>query len=326
MKNINKAFSSINEKIKRNKLSLATFAVFIILILIGDLLISPGFASTSNIRHLLMISVPYGVMGIGETFVILSGREDLDFSVGAIASMSVVLGVELTNVLSPFVGVLIVLAIGLAIGALNGAGVRIFGVPPLIMTFGTAAIAIGIGISYTAGNPTGRTPEFLSQLATGRLGSIPIILIVWAVLSVIAIYILHKTIYGRRLYAAGSNPQASYIAGISTTKIGILTYAISGIFAAFAGLLMLGRVGAAVSFRLGEGHTLWVIAAVVLGGTNFFGGEGGYIGTIGGTLALVVLRNLLSPLGIPQGGKTVISGIILVIILFLYARRGSLRE
>lgn len=326
MKNVNRILSSIEEKIKRNKLSFATFAMFIILIAIGELVISPGFASQNNLRHLLMISVPYGVMGIGETFVILSGREDLDFSVGAVASMSVVMGVELTNILSPLVGVLMVLVIGFAIGALNGTGVRIFGVPPLIMTFATASISIGVGIAYTSGNPTGRTPQFLSQIATGRLGGIPIIIITWIILSVIAIYILHKTIYGRCLYAAGSNPQASHIAGISTTKIGILTYALSGFFAAFAGLLMLGRVGAAVSFTLGEGHTLWVIAAVVLGGTNFFGGEGGYIGTIGGVLTLVILLNLLSPLGISEGGKTVISGIILVVILIFYARRGTLRD
>ncbi len=325
MKNGNKILSLIKEKIKRNKISSATFVIFFILIAVGDLIISPGFASTNNIRHLLMISVPYGVMGIGETFVILSGREDLDFSVGAIASMAVVLGVELTNILPPLLGVIIVLAIGFTIGVLNGVGVRIFGVPPLIMTFATAAIAIGIGISYTSGNPTGRTPIFLSRLATGRVWGIPIILITWAILSIIAIYVLHKTIYGRCLYAAGSNPKASQIAGISTNKIGILTYALSGLFAVFAGLLMLGRVGAAVSFRLGEGHTLWVIAAVVLGGTNFFGGEGGYIGTIGGTLTLVVLLNLLNPLGISEGGKTVISGIILIVILIFYARREALR-
>lgn len=317
---------TINEKFKRNKLPAATFLMYVVFLLIGEFVISPGFASKNNFRHLLMISVPFGVMGIGETFVILSGKEDLDFSIGAVASMALVLGAELSQVFYPLVAVLAVLMIGFAIGVLNGVGVRIFEVPPLIMTFATAAIAVGLGISYSGGDPSGRTPLFLNELSTGRIGGVPIIVIFWIMLSIIAIYVLHKTTYGRCLFASGSNFNASRIAGISINKIGILTYAISGFFAALAGLLMLGRVGSPVSFSLGEGHTLWVIAAVVLGGTNFFGGEGGYIGTIGGTLTLVVLLNLLSPLGIPEAGRNVISGIILVCILLFYARRGALRE
>ncbi len=321
----NEILSRIIEVIKENKLSLAPFLIFFVLIGVGEV-ISKGFASIGHLRFLFMITVPYGVMGIGQTFVILSGREDLDFSIGAMGSLAIVLGAQFFEIYSFSVGVILVLLIGIAFGILNGVGVRIFGVPPLVMTFGTAAVMVGTGIAYTKGNPAGNAAPLLRELAIGRIGGFPIIIIIWILLSILAIFILHKTTYGRCLYASGSNPEASRIAGISTNKIGIIAYALSGLFAAFAGLLMLGRVATPAQFHPAESLTLPVIAGVVLGGTNFFGGEGGYLGTIGGVLALVTLSRFLPRLGVPPAGKILFNGVILIVILLFYARRGSLRK
>lgn len=321
----NNILSRIVELIKRKKLSLAPFAIFFVLIGIGQI-ISPGFASIGHLRYVFMLTVPYGIMGIGETFVILSGKEDLDFSIGALGSLAVVLGAQLFEIYSFSVTMLIILSIGLAFGILNGVGVRIFGVPPLVMTFGTASVMLGTGIAYTQGNPGGTTGPLLRKMAIGEIGGFPIIIIIWIILSILAFFILHKTTYGRCLYASGSNPEASRVAGISTTKIGIIAYALSGLFAAFAGSLMLGRVESPAQFYLARELTLPVIAGVVLGGTNFFGGEGGYLGTIGGVLALVTLASFLPRLGVPSSGRIFMDGVILIIILLFYARRATLRK
>ncbi|MCD6536168.1 MAG: ABC transporter permease [Thaumarchaeota archaeon] len=264
-------------------------------------------------------------MGIGETLVILSGKEDLDLSIGAIASLAIVLGAQLLNNYPTWVVVILVIMIGLMFGMFNGIGVQIFNVPPLVMTYGTGLLTVGIGIAYTGGHPTGHASPLLKQMAVGRIGGIPISILIWIVFSIASIYLLHKTVYGRCLYACGSNAQAAYVAGIPINKIKIITYALSGGFAAFAGLLILGRVETPTWFNLAESYTLPIIAAVILGGTNFAGGEGGYIGTVGGILALVTLSCILPILRISEAGRSIVNGIVLLVILLFYAKRKPIR-
>ena len=317
--------SKIIDKLKEKKMALAPLGIFVVLLLVGQVA-APGFAAPGNILHLLVIAVPYGIMGIGETLVILSGTEDLDFSIGAHASLAIVLGASFLNYFSLPVVFLLVMLVGLVFGVVNGVGVRVAKVPPLIMTFGTAGMMYGTAIAYSGGATTGEATALLEKLAVGRIGGFPISIIIWILLTILAMYLLHKTIYGRALYASGSNPEAAYIGGVSNTKIGIVTYALSGAFAALAGMLILGRVGAPYDYRLAATYTLPVIAGVVLGGTNFFGGEGGYIGTIGGVLALTTLVSFLTTLQVSQAGRIFMNGVILAVILLFYARGSELRQ
>lgn len=303
---------------------LLPFVVFFVLLIIGEI-ISPGYISSGNIRHLIILSTTLGIMSIGQTFVILSGKEDLDLSVGAHASLAIVLAALLLQDYSHGVVILVVILIGLGFGVLNGVGVRIGGIPPLIMTFGTSLLLYGVGQACTKGMSVGMRTELLREIAMGDIAGFPICLMIWVGCVIVASYVLHRTIYGRCLYACGSNPEAARMSGISNTIVGTIAYAVSGALSAFAGILLLGRLTIPCGFRMAENYTLPSIAAVVLGGTNFFGGEGGHIGTIGGVIVLITLRTFFSIFNIPEAGRIMMDGAVLLIILTFYARREKLR-
>ena len=300
------------------------FGLFIILLIIGQLA-SPGFLSISYLAHLLTLAAPLGIMTLGQTFVILSGKEDLDFSCGANASLAIVLAALFLRDHGLGVVVLMILLIGAGFGILNGIGVRIVGVPPLIMTFGSAMLLYGVGQAVTRGMSIGTSSPLLTHIALGRIAGLPISFLIWIGLLALAAFVLRHTIYGRWLYAAGSNAYATHIAGISISRVGIVAYAISGALSALAGLLYLGRFAIPSGFKMAEGYTLPCIMAVILGGTSFSGGEGGVLGTVGSVLFLTSLDTFFSIFNIAQAWRIVLNGSLLVLILLFYTRRAKLR-
>lgn len=303
---------------------LLSFIIFLILLTVGEI-ISPGYFSLGHILHLLTLAAPLGILTIGQTFVILSGKEDLDFSTGACASLSIVLAALLLQKYNPGLVIGIIALVGIIAGLVNGIGVRIMYIPPLLMTFGSAMLLYGIGQAVTRGMSLGTASPLLTFIAVGRIIGIPISFLIWIGILVLSSAILHKIVYGRWLYASGSNPKAAHIAGISNTLVGILAYVISGLFSAFAGLLYLGRFTIPSGFRMAEIYTLPSIMAVILGGTNFSGGEGGLIGSIGAVLALTTLDSFFSIFNISQAWRNVLNGLFLIIILMFYARKGKIR-
>lgn len=303
---------------------LLSFIIFIILLTVGEI-ISPGYFSLGHILHLLTLAAPLGILTIGQTFVILSGKEDLDFSTGACASLSIVLGALLLQKYNLGLVIGIIALLGIIAGVVNGIGARIMYIPPLLMTFGSAMLLYGIGQAVTRGMSLGTASPLLTFIAVGRVAGIPISFLIWIGILVLSSAILHKSVYGRWLYASGSNPKAAHIAGISNTLVGILAYAISGLLSALAGLLYLGRFTIPSGFRMAEIYTLPSIMAVILGGTNFSGGEGGLIGSIGAVLALTTLDSFFSIFNISQAWRNVLNGLFLIIILLFYARRSKIR-
>lgn len=301
-----------------------SFFLFLALLMIGAIL-SPGYFSISHIVHLLTLAAPLGILTVGQTFVILSGKEDVDFSTGACASLSIVLTALVLQKYSLGIAVGIAALSGLVAGIINGIGVRIMKIPPLLMTFGSAMLLYGVGQAITRGMSLGTASPLLTFIAVGRIGGIPTAFLIWIGLIVISAAILHKSAYGRWLYASGSNPKAASIAGISNTFVGIVAYAISGLLSSIAGLLYLGRFTIPSGFRMAEVYTLPSIMAVILGGTSFSGGEGGFLGSIGGVLALTTLDSFFSIFNISQAWRNVLNGFLLVLILIFYARKSKIR-
>lgn len=321
---IKKTTSKIITRIKEHRTVLPSFATFFVLLLVGGI-VSPGYVSADNIIVLLILAAPLGIMSIGQTLVILSGSGDLDLSAGANASLAIVLAALLLQQYPLELVTPVVMLIGLGFGALNGVGTRIGNIPPLIMTFGTAGLLVGIGTASTKGMTKGMSTPLLEKIAIGRLAGIPVSVMIWTGLTIITIYLLNRTTYGRCLYASGANPVAAHLSGISNTIVGIVAYALSGASSAFAGLLWLGRLEIPSGFNLAGDYTLPCIAAVVLGGT-IWGGGGGYTGTIGGVLTFTILGSFFSIFDISIAGRIVMNGLTLIIILMFYARREKLRE
>lgn len=301
-----------------------SFFLFLALLIIGEI-VSPGYFSLGHIIHLLTLAAPLGILTVGQTFVILSGKEDVDFSTGACASLSIVLTALASQKYNLGISIGIAAFAGLIAGIVNGVGVRIMKIPPLLMTFGSAMLLYGVGQAITRGMSLGTASPLLTRIAVGRIGGIPIAFLIWIGLIVVSAAIAHKSAYGRWLYASGSNSTAAEVAGISNTFVGIIAYAISGLLSAIAGLLYLGRFTIPSGFRMAEVYTLPSIMAVILGGTSFAGGEGGFLGSIGGVLALTTLDSFFSIFNISQAWRNVLNGLLLVLILIFYARKSKIR-
>lgn len=297
-------------------------AVILLLLIIGRIL-SPGFLGMANIGNILATSTILALAGLGQTFVIIGGGEGIDLSVGALVSLGAILGGAFSNGMNsgllPAIGLLILL--GGFIGLLNGMGVQWIGVPPLVMTLGMASVVDGFALAYTNGQPTGGAPPLLLSIGTGHLiGDIRWLIPLGILIAIVGYLILNRSQYGHQLQLVGNNRQAARLSGLNIRHIIIASYVIGGIASILAGALLLGYAGSS-DLEIGNSYTLLSIAAVVIGGTKLTGGEGSYIGTVLGAIALIVLTNVLVAMRLPEGAREVLEGLALIAILVAYTRR-----
>jgi ribose transport system permease protein len=304
----------------KNKTTILVFGIMIAMFIISEI-ISPGFLQYSHLESVVRQAAFLGIVAIGQTFVILLGG--IDLSVAAVITLSNVVAAQMMDGKDQnvFVTVIAVLLIGLAAGGLNGLGIRFLKIPPLIMTLGFSSVIQGISLIYSKGAPKGATSPFIEFVSTGRIGgTISGIIVIWIVLSGAAILILRRSIYGRSIYILGTNPVAARYSGINITKITLLTYIISGVMSAITGLLLVGYTGTSY-LNVGDVYTMSSIAAVVIGGTAIVGGAGGYLGTIPGSLIMIVINSILTIVRIPESGRQITQGVIILLIVLLFERR-----
>lgn len=174
-------------------------------------------------------------------------------------------------------------------------------------------------------SPQGTAPNVILKLATGRIAGIPWAVLLWIVVSAVLIFVLKRTVYGRRLYAIGNNPRASYLSGVPVRRVLIVSYTAAGLFAGITGLLLTGYSNQSY-IRMGDAYVLPSIAAVVVGGTSILGGSGGYVGTIAGAIIITLLQNVLSIENRSQADQQILFGLIVLIMLFIYGREAKVRE
>jgi ribose transport system permease protein len=207
------------------------------------------------------------------------------------------------------------------IGLLNGLGIAIFRVHPLIMTLGTGLIGIGFLQVYQRGViATGSVvPPVLEWLGTGRSWGLPNALLLFLPFAALLLFAQSRFGFGRLLYAIGTNERAARLAGVRTWRVLLLLYVLSALIAGVTGLLYVGLIRAP-SLSLVDPLLLPSVAAAVIGGTSIFGGRGSYAGTILGALILTVLGTMLTLLQIPEGGRRVLFGAIILLVTALYVR------
>jgi ribose transport system permease protein len=294
--------------------------VLILVAFIGGIEIArPGTVSPTWISNMLMFAAPLGILAAGQTLVMLTGG--IDLSVASVATGSAYL--LATNAShGNFSAVLIGLTLGVAVGLLNGIGIALLRVQPLVMTLGTGLMTEGVMIVYgqnmIASEP--RVPEFIQTLGSGKMAAIiPVNLFLWAPIAVIMIAGLLRSGFGRLVYAVGDNREACQLAGIRVWKVLLLDYVLCGILAAIAGLVLVGSTNAA-DLSLAETYLLPSVAAVIIGGTSIFGGRGGYSGSIVGALILTVLTSVLTLLDFPEPMKQILYGAIILLLAATYAR------
>lgn len=298
----------------------AVLSVVLIALVLATSVIEPSYMSVSGIRNTVLLAAPLGIMAGAQTILMLTGG--IDLSVGMIATGAAYVAAN-QSPNGAAVAIALGLLVGVAVGTVNGVGVGVFRVNPIIMTLAMNAILIGLftALSFTVLQGSTTVHEFISTLGGGSFfgNRIPYNALVWLVVSVLIIYGLRRTGYGRLLYAVGDNSVAVRLAGVRIWQVHIVAYAIAGLLAALAGILLAGRTGA-VDLQLAVNFLLPSVAAAVIGGTSIFGGIGTYSGTILGALILGVLATMLTFLDAGQAIQNIVYGSIVLALSWLYAR------
>ena len=301
-------------------------ALIVALLVLGEAL-SPGFASMQQILRLLIVAALLGIVAAGQNLVILGGREGIDLSVGGVVSLSAIIAGNLMSGSDAGIPMAIVacIAAGALIGLINGVGTTLLRIPPLVMTLGMLGVLQGLLIVIRQGIPSGRAAPGLSQFVTQPfLLGLPGIIWLWIAIGILMALLLHRTVFGQRIYAIGSNEHAAWMAGVPVKAVRIALFVLSGAFAAIAGICLIGYSGSSFA-NVGEQYMLPSIIAVVFGGTSLAGGKGGYTGTMAGAVMLTVLQAILTTVNIDESGRQMIFGATLLVLMLFYGRGRAMR-
>jgi ribose transport system permease protein len=299
--------------------TIVVLGLLLLALVAGIQLARPGTVNALWASNMMLFAAPLGIVAAGQTLVMLTGG--IDLSVANVATASAYLMATHSG-LGVAPAILYGLGVGFVVGLINGIGVALLRVQPLVMTLGTGLMTEGILVVYSqkkmADAP--RVPQFIEDLGAGKsFGGIPNDLIVWVPVAIILIFVLRRTGYGRLLYAIGDNSNACRLAGIRVWRILLLNYVTCGLLAAAAGLIIVGGTNSA-ELRLAEVYLLPSVAAVIIGGTSIFGGRGGYSGTIIGALILTVLNSILTLLDVPESVRQILYGAIILFLAAAYTR------
>jgi ribose transport system permease protein len=284
--------------------------VCFVLVLIGTGLLFGGL-SGGYVNSLLVLGSFLAVLSLGQGAVILTGGLDLSlpWTIG-------LCGILLAGIVrgQPFEAawaVPLVLAIGALIGLLNGLGIVLFALPPIVMTLAMNGILQGVGMVYSNGTPSGFAPPELLWLMTTRISGVTPELVLLAFFVVVSTLLLSRTPFGRRVYAIGNSMRAARLSGVDVGRTTVLVYVLSGVCSAIVGVLLDGFSGQA-SLGMGDSYLLPSIAVVVVGGTLITGGRGSYPGMIGGVLLLTALQTLLAGTTLPDAMRQIIYGVVVL--------------
>jgi len=306
-------------------LVLATVSI-LVLLGIGELL-SPGFARGDQIIRLLVVSAILGMVAAGQSLVVIGGREGIDLSVGALISLGAVLAGNAMAGSDGGIGPAILVAGGVTfvIGLINGLGVTLLRIPPLVMTLGMTGVVQGGLIVLSRGIPSGNAaPSLMGFVNRPLLFGLPGVLFLWALLGLGMWFLLRRTQLGYAIYAMGSNERAAVLTGLPVKLIRTLLYGLSGLLAGITGVVVIGYTGNSF-VSVGDQYVLPSVIAVVIGGISLAGGSGNYLGVMLGAIALTLLQSVLTTLQLEFWGRQLIFGGVLLLLMLLYGRTKQLR-
>lgn len=297
--------------------------ILVVLALIGGLtLSSPYFFTSGNLTILSRQIALALIIAIGMTFVILTAG--IDLSVGSVVALTSVLVSKfiIDAKLPLLIAVLLALFAALAVGAINGAITAYVGLPSFVATLGMLAMARGLALGITGGSTISGFDDSFLVYGQGSFLNLPIPFWFALGITLIAMFVLNKTIFGRQVYFIGSNETAASLSGIPVKRVKIATYMICSFLAAVSGILETARLSVGQP-SAGNGYELVAIGAAVIGGVSLFGGAGSIVGTIFGTTLLILIQNGLILLGVSPYWQQVFSGAIIIIAVTLNLKSGK---
>jgi len=312
--------ASLNISLSRDARPILISASFILVILIAGTfytlsrLGTAPLLSPTYLLQQLQIGSFLGIVAAGMMIVILISQIDLSvpWTLTAAAMMATAVG-------GPW-ALPVGLGVGLLVGLVNGIGVAYLRIPSMIFTLGVNAVMRGLMVAHTGGfAPQTAATDLMRWLAADHSFGIPNALFVWLAVSALVALILRRMALGRYIYAIGNKEAAAYLAGVNTRGVIIICFVLCGIAAGLAGVLLAGYSTKAYQ-GMGDAYLLPSIAAVVIGGTNILGGRGRYLGTLVGVILIVLLNSVLSIMEMPEAGRQVIYGSVIILMLLVYGR------
>jgi len=296
----------------------------LVLLLIGLIvalqLVQPGIINQGWLSSTIRFAIPLAILAAAQTLTMLTGG--IDLSVAIVASATAYVLATVAPQQGPVVGVVAALAVAASAGLVNGIGVGVFRVHPLIMTLGMSLVVLGLLTVYqrivvASGN---NVPDEIAWLGGGTsLGFFPNSLLLFLPLAALVLLGLRRSGFGRLLYAVGDNEVAARLSGVRVWQVLVTLYVIAGLMAGIAGMIYAGLTNTASS-GLVDRFLLPSVAAAVIGGTSIFGGRGGYSGSIVGALILTVLTTLLTVLQMPEPVRQILFGAIILAVAAAYTR------
>jgi ribose transport system permease protein len=312
--------ASLNLSLSRDARPILISASFIVVILVAGTfytlsrLGTAPLLSPNYLLQQLQIGSFLGIVAAGMMIVILISQIDLSvpWTLTAAAMMATAVG-------GPW-ALPVGLGVGLLVGLVNGVGVAYLRIPSMIFTLGVNAVMRGLMVAHTGGfAPQTAATDLMRWLAAEHSFGIPNALFVWLAVSVLVALMLRRMALGRYIYAIGNKEAAAYLAGVNTRGVIVISFALCGLAAGLAGVLLAGYSTKAYQ-GMGDAYLLPSIAAVVIGGTNILGGRGRYLGTFVGVILIVLLNSVLSIMEMPEAGRQVIYGAVIILMLLVYGR------
>ena len=303
----------------RKRAQIGTLLGLTLLGLLALMWVALAFSTTSfwtynNISNLLRQGAMTAILSIGETFVIITAG--IDLSVGAVVGLaSVIVAWLLTHDFPIWAAILITLAFGVFIGIFHAFGVSRLGLPPFIMTLATLTALRGVGLLITNGSTINITNDIFTGFSRGEFIGVPNLFWMVLVVAVPAYVFLHQSRFGRYLFAIGSNMEAARLSGVNTTRMLYIAYTLSGLCAAFVGILLAARIGVGLATQ-GEGWELQAIASSVIGGTSLFGAVGSVHGPLLGSFILTTINNGANLLNVNSFWQRIITGGLIIVIVY----------
>jgi ribose transport system permease protein len=280
---------------------------------------SPEFLTTSTLTNIMVQVSVVGIAAVGGTFVIITSG--IDLSVGSLVALSgmvaatVMAGSQPENVGLGVSGLVVALAVGAGVGALNGLSVAWFRLVPFIVTLAMMAMARGLTLAISDGRTKFDFPNAFTAFGAKSVAGLPAPMIVMLIVFIVGHVLLRKTTFGHQVLAVGGNKESARLAGIPVRRVIFLTYTLAGVTAAIAGIVLAGRLNSALP-SAANGLELQVIAGVVIGGTSLAGGRGSIVGTFIGVVLIGVINVGLSLLGVnPFWTQFIQGGVIFAAIM-----------
>ena len=306
--------------VKLNKFPQFSILLSFLVLLVFFSLVADGFLSSRNVIGVLRHSVVPMCVAAGMTFVLIAGG--IDLSVGSVACLAgtVMASLMVNAGLSPALAIVCSLLVGVLLGSINGTIIAYMNIPSIIVTLAMMITARGLSLVYSGARPINELPETIIYLGRGYVFGIPIPVLIVALLLTVAGFVLVKTNFGRRIFALGGNEECARLSGIHIGRTKIAVFAISGLCASIAGIILTMRLASSQP-TMGEGLEMDAISAAVLGGTSIKGGKGFIFGTLIGCLFLAFLTNGFNVLNVSSFWQQVFKGVVLVLAVSLYERR-----